>query len=252
MYFNYENLAFRYNPFPIGHVKPLMEEGVYRELLDTYPPIELFENLPKLGRKYSLSERFHPKQYKEWIASNPAWRDFHKWVKSEAFIDSVMEALRGRDIDLGYRSPRPLHGRVGSRIKGLLAGGGPGSRLGRLSTRFEFSMLPVDGGHILPHTDAPSKIVTLIVSMVHEGEWDPAFGGGTEVDRPKDDRLSFNYLNNQAQFDDMEVLDTFEFSPNQAVVFVKTHNSWHCVRPMKGQGSSAMRKTLTINIESSS
>jgi hypothetical protein len=47
----------------------------------------------------------------------------------------------------------------------------------------------------------------------------------------------------------MEVLDTFEFTPNQVVVFVKTFNSWHSVRPMTGAGSPLMRKTLTINIE---
>ena len=250
MYFNYENLAFRYKPFPIGYAKPLMDPDVYRDLLDSYPPVEIFENLPKLGRKYSLSERFHPRQYRQWIETHPTWRDFHRWVKSDDFIAGVMEALRGRDIDLGYRGSRTFLGRAGSAIKGFLrSGGGSGSRLDRLRTRFEFSMLPADGGHILPHTDAPSKIVTLIVSMVGEGEWDPGFGGGTEVNQPRDDRLSFNYLNNQAQFEDMDVLDTFEFTSNQAVVFVKTHNSWHCVRPMKGQGSDAMRKTLTINIE---
>jgi hypothetical protein len=33
------------------------------------------------------------------------------------------------------------------------------------------------------------------------------------------------------------------------VVFVKTFNSWHSVRPMTGSGSALMRKTLTINIE---
>jgi hypothetical protein len=47
----------------------------------------------------------------------------------------------------------------------------------------------------------------------------------------------------------MQVLDTYPFTPNQAVVFVKTFNSWHSVRPMQGIGSPAMRKTLTINIE---
>ena len=47
----------------------------------------------------------------------------------------------------------------------------------------------------------------------------------------------------------MEIIDTFEFNPNQAVVFVKTFNSWHSVRPMTGKGSSLMRRTLTINIE---
>jgi hypothetical protein len=56
-------------------------------------------------------------------------------------------------------------------------------------------------------------------------------------------------MNRQAGFDEMEVLDTFPFTPNQAVVFIKTFNSWHSVRPMLGNGSNAMRKTLTINIE---
>ena len=36
---------------------------------------------------------------------------------------------------------------------------------------------------------------------------------------------------------------------NQCVVFVKTFNSLHSVPPMRGKGSKAMRRTLTINIE---
>ena len=47
----------------------------------------------------------------------------------------------------------------------------------------------------------------------------------------------------------MDVIDTFEFTPNQAVIFIRTFNSWHSLRPMTGKGSDAMRKTLTINIE---
>ena len=56
-------------------------------------------------------------------------------------------------------------------------------------------------------------------------------------------------MNDKAEFEDMELLDVYEFEPNQCVVFVKTFNSWHCVRPMQGKGSKAMRRTLTINIE---
>lgn len=47
----------------------------------------------------------------------------------------------------------------------------------------------------------------------------------------------------------MEILDTFAFESNQAVIFVKTFNSWHSVRPMVGNSANAMRRTLTINIE---
>ena len=85
--------------------------------------------------------------------------------------------------------------------------------------------------------------------MLNEGDWDPTFGGGTDVNRVKDTTQSFNWLNAQGRFEDMEVLDTYPFTPNQAVVFLKTFNSWHSVRPMQGSGSNAMRKTLTINIE---
>ena len=68
--------------------------------------------------------------------------------------------------------------------------------------------------------------------------------------RPKDITRSFNHLNKQANFEDMDVIQTFEFLPNQCLMFVKTFNSWHSVTPMSGVGSGAMRKTLTINIES--
>jgi hypothetical protein len=48
----------------------------------------------------------------------------------------------------------------------------------------------------------------------------------------------------------METIGSFPFEPNQAVIFVKTFNSWHAVQPIRGAGSSIMRKTITINIES--
>jgi hypothetical protein len=110
-------------------------------------------------------------------------------------------------------------------------------------------MLPAAGGNVLPHTDSPGKIITFVISIVRPGEWDCKFGGGTDVNRALTPELQFNYRNRQARFDDMEVLHTYEFTPNQAVVFVKTFNSWHSVRPMTGSDPAVMRKTLTINIE---
>ncbi len=89
----------------------------------------------------------------------------------------------------------------------------------------------------------------MIVSMAKPDEWDSGFGGGTDVNQPKEEYLQFNRVNRLADFQDMEVLQTYDYTPNQGVVFVKTFNSWHSVRPMTGAGSDIMRKTLTINIE---
>jgi len=248
MYFLYDQLKFRYEPFPIGLAKPVMDQSTYRELVDSYPAIERFHYIPKLGKKYSLSERFNPREYQRLIKSQPVWREFHRWIKSDEFVAGVLNALKEQDLDLGY-DPSASSGRRMIKLIKDTARGRTSARLARLRARFEFSMLPADGGHILPHTDAPSKIVTLIISMLNDDDWDPSFGGGTDVNRVKDSAHSFNWLNAQGRFADMEVLDTFEFTPNQAVVFVKTFNSWHSVRPMQGAGSTAMRKTLTINIE---
>jgi hypothetical protein len=248
MFFSYDHLQFRYEPFPIGLAKPLIEDRTYREMLSSYPEKELFAYLPRIGHKYSLSEKNNPNQYQQTIRSQPIWREFHAWIKSANFVRGVMEALRERHVDLGYsKLPTPA-GRWAEFAKKLLRGRlDAGKPL--LSARFEFSMLPAAGGHVIPHTDSPGKLVTLVVSMVDENEWDAALGGGTDVNRPKDARLAYNELNRQARFEDMEVLDTFEFTPNQAVVFIKTFNSWHSVRPMTGNGSDALRRTLTINIE---
>jgi hypothetical protein len=247
MFFNYDHLQFRYEPFPIGLAKPLMDAAGYRDMLAAYPDRELFAYLPELGHKYSLSEKNNPKRYQE-IVGRPIWREFHSWLKSDRFIAGVLQALRERHIDLGYKKLPTPAGRLAKLARNALRG-----RLdpGRppLAARFEFSMLPAAGGHIVPHTDAPGKIITLVVSMVDESEWDPAFGGGTDVNRPRDPALAYNELNRQARFEDMEVVDSFDFTANQAVVFVKTFNSWHSVRPMAGNGSDAMRRTLTINIE---
>lgn len=245
----FANADFCYRPFPIGLVKPAFEPGVYEALLDAFPPVELFKNISEIGVKYSLSEKYNSRQFHDFVAKTPVWRDFRRWVKSPDFIGSVDAMLRDQDIDLGMRRQWPDgKRRLRRTVKDISRGHWP--QLGRqLGARFEFSALPADGGSVMPHTDNPSKIITLVVSMVRDGEWDPAFGGGTDVLAPKDPRREFNLLNKQLPFDDVEVINTFPFTPNQCVVFVKTFNSLHAVRPMLGKGSEAMRRTLTINIE---
>lgn len=247
-FFSYDHLDFKYEPFPIGLAKPLMDESTYQTLVDNYPSLDRFKFMPKLGNKYTLSQRFNPKVYHDVIRNDPVWREFHGWLNSGDFLSGILGALKQRHIDLGYDLNSSTFKRLRSLIKDLrLAEIGP--KAVRLKTRFEFSMLPADGGCIKPHTDGHSKVITLVVSMLNPDEWDPAHGGGTDVNRPKDITRIFNDLNAQAEFEDMTVVDSFDFTPNQAVIFVRGYDTWHSVRPMTGAGSSAMRKTLTINVE---
>lgn len=245
--FSFDHLQFRYEPFPIGMARPLMDEDLYRGFVEGFPAVEQFGDLSVVGYKYSLSEKSNPRAYHRLVHTRPVWKELYRWVKSDAFIREVLQALEAHNLELGYKVLSP--GRRVVRRIGKLAKGHFRSTRGRLGARFEYSMLPVDGGHVLPHTDSPGKVVTIIISILDADEWDPAFGGGTDLNRPRDPRLNFNRLNRQGRFEDMEVIDTFDFRSNQAVLFVRTFNSWHSVRPMLGRGSPAMRRSLTINIE---
>ena len=158
----------------------------------------------------------------------------------------MLAALRDRHVDLGYDKYRERQSYLRRTLRELRRGRLNFSTPG-LSTRFEFSALPADGGFLPPHTDAPSKIVTLVFSMADEEEsWDPAWGGALDVNEPREDRSVFNYHNRLADYADMEMVRSFPYRPNQCVVFVKTYNSWHPIKPMTGKGVAALRKTLTI------
>ena len=212
--FHFKDAEFRYEPYPIGVIRPLMDADLYQELVEQYPPVELFMHLPKVGHKYVLSEKFNSENYHTFIEKSPVWTRLHRWIKSDEFIGSVDAILRDNFIDLGLSRRSFSTAKKWRHIwrdakRGRLPRIPPGLR-----ARFEFSMLPADGGCILPHTDTPKKLITLIISALKEGEWDPAYGGGTDVNRPKHPEHSFNWLNENVPFEDVETLHTFDFSPN--------------------------------------
>jgi len=244
------NAQFRYEPYPIGLARPIFSASSYRELLAGWPPHELFAFMPKLGKKYSLSEVNNAAQYHEFLSHTPVWKSVYHEVKSARFVHNVLNFLRRAGVDLGIPEQVAVNQNAagGASLSTWAAHLHP-QRVTGLKTRFEFSMLPVDGGHIKPHTDSPGKLITLVVAFCDEHGWDESVGGGTTVLRAIDPIQSFNHLNRQLEFADAEVLHTFPFQPNQCVVFVKTFNSLHAVSPMLGRGLPEMRKTLTINIE---
>jgi hypothetical protein len=247
-FFINKNLVFRYEPFPIGYVSPMVESSLYAAMTANWPAQELFEYLPRLGNKYTLSAKCKAAQYRAFIAATPIWQQFDRWVRGPDFVPEIMHTLLQHHLDLGYRTglswPRQTMKNLLSALRGRAS-----HRGARFTATWEFQMMPGQGGHILPHTDTPSKIVTMTLSILNEGEWDPQWGGGIDVNRPKSERHAYNQLNQQADFADMEIVDTLGFTPNAGIIFLKTFNSWHSVRPMQATHPGSMRRNLIINIK---
>lgn len=246
---DFDQLELRYEPYPIGLAKGVFDQATYDSLVASYPSLDLFKYMPHLGKKYSLSELNHPKAYKKFIHETPIWRELHGWFKSRAFLRCIFKTLEEAGVPLRLHHHgsdsfiQRCRGKILETQSIALSG-----LLSYLTTRFEFSAMPADGGMILPHTDAPNKLVTLVLSMNTADEWDAAYGGGTNIVHPKDNAKYYNQFNNYLGFDEVETVSTFDFTPNQCLIFVKTFNSWHSVNPMIGP-ADAIRKTLTVNIE---
>jgi hypothetical protein len=245
---NFSAAHVRREPYPLVVLRPALQPAVYNGLCDSYPDLSLFEVHPKYDYKLVLSEKFQRRAYKKFIRETRPWRDFYAWLKSDVFIRGTVGFLKANGIDLGVeRSFESVSRRVG-RALGAVKDGRLPSLAPRLRTRFEFSVLKADGGEVAPHTDTPKKIITLVLSMIKDGEWNPAIGG-LDVNRAIDSRYSFNWRNQSVPWESVEVLETVSFVPNQCIVFVKTFNSLHSVRRMSESGSPALRKSVTIVIE---
>jgi hypothetical protein len=238
----YDDASFIYVPFPVSYIPGIFDPATYERLSTTFPAIELFEHKPDLGDKYSLAERNNSENYHAFLANSPAWNALYKHIKSEAFVRHVLEFLKINHIDLGldgFKFSNKRHSSLWSRI----------TRQSELGARFEFSAMGGNGGSILPHTDHPNKLVTLVLSMIAPDEWDQSWGGGTQMCIPNDRTKIYNQMNKYMTFNEVEVVAAYPFVPNQCIVFVKTYNSWHQVQPIYTPPGSAFRKTLTINIE---
>lgn len=247
--FNYSAADARYEPYPLVVLRPSLDAKAYDELCDNFPDISLFGPIRGYEYKLSLSEKFAADNYHRFIRENRPWNRFHAWLKSDEFIVKTVEFLKQRNIDLDIdKCLEPTSKRIG-RALGEIGHGRFPSTSPRLRSRFEFSVLKADGGEVAPHTDTPKKIITLVQTMIKDGEWNPEFGGGLDVNRATDTKYAFNWKNKMVPWDKIEVLDTIPFVPNQCTVFVKTFNSLHSVRKMKEAGSKALRKTVTIVIE---
>ena len=244
---SFEHISFDYEPYPIGIARPALDSGAYADMVANFPDFTTMDERTRLGLKFDLSERRNRRLYDDFVGAHPVWRDLRAYVQKGSFIDDTLAMLRSHRLDLGIRNAS-FFDRLRLGLKNLMKRR-PLPAIPTLTARFDFSAMPVTGGHIRPHTDTPEKIVTMVVPILEPDEWDPSYGGGTSVVLPKDRTNLFNQVNSYLDFDQVDELRTYAFEPNQALVFIKTFNSWHAVLPMTGNDPNKLRRSLTINIE---
>lgn len=212
---------FRHEPYQIGLARYVLPPPVYQTMLAAWPPLDLFKKFEGRSCKYSLSEVNNKPAYKDFVLSSFVWRPWHDYIKSRQFVLDVVGTLAMHGVNV------PINGKS-------------------VSCRWEFAAMPANGGYLKPHTDIASKVITLVIPIVGVGEWDQSWCGGTDVLVPKEGQTPPQDY--EAPLEAFDRVHTYPYLPNQAVIFVKTDNSWHSVGPIQGP-AGVFRRTLTVNIE---
>jgi hypothetical protein len=256
MKLNLSALKCNYDPFPIINFEDPFPKQFYEDLIKEFPPVCLFSHKTSLGNKYSLSRTNNGQNFDSFLKSSLVWQNFAAYIESDLAIRDILKVLDQLGIDLGFNETKNMAwqekilnscnrflGRISAAMSNrLVMGTSP------ITSKWEFSMLPANGGFLKPHTDAPTKILTLVFPIVDKDEWSVNWGGGTQIYKTIEDKNSFNRVNAQGEFEQMNTVKTYDFSPNQALLFVRTDNSWHGISPINGP-EGVFRRSLTMNIE---
>ena len=78
-------------------------------------------------------------------------------------------------------------------------------------------------------------------------DWRHEYGGGTEFYRATSSSSRSNWGNRRVEFSDVSTFRTAEFAPNRLVMFVKSWDSFHGVRPITCP-TTARRKSVNFNV----
>ena len=114
-------------------------------------------------------------------------------------------------------------------------------------TTFQISQLP-KGAVVIPHADAPRKLVTLLLYF-RDDDWQDKYGGGTEFYEPIDAERARKWKpTDRIPFSEFKEIGKCGFARNRLAGFVRSPNSYHGVRPIAcPEGTS--RRVLLINIK---
>ena len=237
---NLKNDKFEYDPYPFGYFNEIFDRDFYNSLCDEFPSVnELKVSKDKKEYKLNKFKKFSltndHAEFKSLMKNKNNFSKLYKFLDSEEFILKLSEVLLKNHIDLKLRYS----------LKKFFI------KKRNFNLFFEFSSIPCDGGFILPHTDAPKKIMTFVIPIIKSDdiEIEKFKKIGTSILAMSDNKLSYNYFNKTIRYEDTIEKKYVNFCRNNMLMFIKTHNSLHSVGPVEPLNDKIkFRNSLTFSL----
>jgi hypothetical protein len=228
-------------PFPVVEIEDYLPADLYGKLLSTYP------DPSKGGHNHSMKNflKSGTDVFESFLDRNPDCGRLIRYMDSDEFLGHIyhyalpmITACRGKFGSRPWaRNGKPVDG--GQTSSGFAKLLDP-LRFIEVETGFELSAM--ENGHsITPHSDAPNKLVSILVYFPLP-DWQPQWGGGTQFFRPKTSDAERRWCNSDvnhvrdfgeaglSQFaQEMEIFHTAPFSANHFTMFFKSNYTFHAV-----------------------
>ncbi len=241
---NFENSKFFYDPFPHCVLDDFLEKNIYDQICLEYPNHSFFEEIKgKISdnkfKKYRFSNSIKTNDiFESFIKTTSSTKEFYRYINSDKFVTSLDEFLKKNEVELRLNTNSKIN--FYTFIKTLFKK--------KRKIDFEFSSIPIENGHILPHTDGGNKLVGFVIPIIDNDNVLNFENLGTKIYRAKTDKYKFNFYNKTVPFEHAEMIRELPFKKNQMSLHVKTFNSLHGVGPINNKNikEKLYRKSISI------
>jgi hypothetical protein len=233
----------RLEPFCFFSVDDYLPADLYETLQARYPAGTEYSSNPegKLGFRSSVD----PEGVDRFCAEEPLWGRLVRFFRSDEFLEDLRRTLAEplRRARPGWPGRRPWYNANRSV---------PNNGLRYLvqepvTTTFEFSQLSRDAV-VAPHSDAPRKLVTLLLYF-RDPEWRDDWGGGTEYYAPLDPVRARSWgATERIPFEEFKSIGSTGYVANRLAGFVRAPNSYHGVLPVTCPAGLS-RRAFMINVK---
>ena len=204
-----------HDPFCFFYVDDYLPVALYESLLESFPAESNYDYTDdgKLGFRSSVE----PNAVARFAAEHPAWQALIDFFCSDVFLNDARKTFE-EDLIVA----RGLAGR--RRWINCNRREAPGNWLRYqleepMRSTFQFSLLPSDAA-VVPHADAPRKLISLLLYF-RDPEWQDAYGGGTEFYVPLDARRARRWSHTQRiPFEEFKSIGESAFEGNRLATAV--------------------------------
>ena len=229
-------------PFYIFEKKQLLEKYFYQQLQNDFPVEDLFTNFDKRNPQKQFFNN-SDKKFKMWLFKNESWKVFIDSMNHDQFLDLLFNKFKNQFMDnlnKNYRYIKKWKNTYNNNFFLNLKEKFNFLRNNNFKTieiRIEFSRLK-NGASLIPHTDVPSKLFSLLYYIPNKNYQFTEKSGGTNFWKSNSDKHFNNWQNDKSNekkdffdsfYDQHSIIHYSNYEHNKFLGFCKNHISWHSV-----------------------